>query len=237
VAPVSIKTVVIADDTAFVRDRFAAALTEGGHRAIAVSSTADLLACLRPEHPHVDLIVLDLQLPPARGVGLVRALRQRGGDHLQIVVFSGTISNADDVRTLASLGVVGYVNEYSAPQHILPSLAPHLFPDQFDRRGSPRVALAVAVSYRAGTSIASSLTLSISKGGLGIRTMTPLDAGTVVHLRFRLPGGPGDIAADARVCWADRHIGMGLQFERLSAPDQAAIDEFVDGHFFRNRRA
>jgi hypothetical protein len=30
---------------------------------------------------------------------------------------------------------------------------------------------------------------------------------------------------------------MGLQFERVESIDQAAIDEFVDQHFFSNRKA
>ena len=51
---------------------------------------------------------------------------------------------------MANLGIAGYVNEYSASQHILPSLAPHLFPDNFNRRGGPRVVMGIPVSYRAG---------------------------------------------------------------------------------------
>jgi uncharacterized protein (TIGR02266 family) len=230
------KTVVIADDTAFVRERFASALADAGHRAIAVASTSELLSRARSE-PQVDLVVIDLQLPPARGVALVRALRERLGDAVPILVFSGTVSSADEVRELSALGVSGYVNEYSAPPHILPSLVPHLFPDQFDRRGSPRVGLSVAISYRVGNTIASALTLTLGKGGLAIRTMTPLERGTSVRVRFRLPGAASEIEADAIVCWADRNIGMGLQFSRLSAADQAAIDDHVDRHFFSNRRA
>jgi hypothetical protein len=60
------------------------------------------------------------------------------------------------------------VNEYSAVQHILPSLAPHLFPDNFNRRGSPRVVLGIPVAYRFGNTIAAALTLNLSKGGLAI---------------------------------------------------------------------
>jgi hypothetical protein len=30
---------------------------------------------------------------------------------------------------------------------------------------------------------------------------------------------------------------MGLQFERVDASDQQAIDVFVDQHFFTNRKA
>ena len=42
---------------------------------------------------------------------------------------------------------------------------------------------------------------------------------------------------EARVAWSDRRVGMGLQFEKVEPADQAAIDEFVDSHFFSNRRA
>jgi uncharacterized protein (TIGR02266 family) len=231
------KTVVIADDTAFVRDRFASALVEAGLRALPVASTADLLSCLRAERGDIDLIVLDLQLPPARGTALVRVVRERAGDAVPILVFSGTLRDATEVRALAGMGVAGYINEYSAPQHIVAALAPHLFPEKFDRRDSPRVVLSVPVSYRTGTLIASGVTLTLGKGGLGVRTMSPLPVGAVAHLRFRLPGATRDIEADARVAWANRNSGMGLQFERLSASDQSALDEFVDGHFFTNRRA
>lgn len=231
------KTVVVADDTAFVRERFAAALTEAGHQAVTVQTAGELLARVRTTHEQIDLLVVDLRLPQSRGADLIRAVRQYDGGRLPILVFSGTITSADEVRELAALGVSGYVNEYTAVSHILPCLAPHLFPDSFNRRGSPRVNVAVAVTYRQGHTVASALTLNVGKGGLAVRTMTPLPVGTEVDTRFRLPGGSRDVDAVARVCWADRHVGMGLQFERLTVADQSAIDEFVDGHFFSNRRA
>ena len=102
---------------------------------------------------------------------------------------------ADEVRDLAALGVAGYVNEYSAVQHILPSLAPHLFPDNFNRRGSPRVVLGIPVAYRFGNTIAAALTLNLSKGGVAIRTMSPLQ-GRKLRVRFRLPGSKRDIEAE-----------------------------------------
>jgi uncharacterized protein (TIGR02266 family) len=154
-----------------------------------------------------------------------------------ILVFSGTIASADEVRTLATLGVSGYINEYSAVQHILPSLAPHLFPDSFNRRGGPRVILGIPVQYRFGNTVAAALTLNLGHGGVAIRTTSPLDNGTRVSVRFRLPGGKSDIEAEGRVAWSDRRVGMGLQFEVVAADHQAAIDTFVDAHFFSNRKA
>jgi len=233
----STKTVVIADDTAFVRDRFRVALEQAGHRAITVKSAVELLARVRADLNNLDLIVLDLRLPHAPGVDLVRAIRKLDDGLLPILVFSGTIASAEEVRELAALGVAGYVNEYSAVQHILPSLAPHLFPDNFNRRGSPRVVLGIPASYRFGNTIAAALTLNISRGGIAIRTTSPLEPGAKARVRFRLPGSKRDIEADGRIAWSDRRVGMGIQFERVDPADQTAVDDFVDAHFFTNRRA
>jgi uncharacterized protein (TIGR02266 family) len=236
-APGTSKTVVIADDTAFVRDRFRAALEEAGHKAITVRSAVELLARVRADLDRLDLVVLDLRLPTTSGIELVRGLRRLDEGRLPIVVFSGTISSADEVRELAALGIAGYVNEYSASQHILPSLAPHLFPDTYNRRSSPRVVLGIPVSYRYGNTIAAALTLNLSRGGLAIRTTSPLEPSARVRVRFRLPGGQRDLDVESRVAWSDRRVGMGIQFERVEPADQHAVDTFVDGHFFTNRRA
>jgi two-component system chemotaxis response regulator CheY len=231
------KTVIIADDTAFVRDRFESALASAGHTALTAGTAAELIERVRGELDRIDLLVLDLRLPGGGGVEMIRAIRQVDGGRLPILIFSGTIASAAEVRELAALGVAGYVNEYSAVQHILPSLAPHLFPDSFNRRGSPRVVLGVPVAYRFGNTIAAALTLNLSKGGVAIRTMSPLESASKARVRFRLPGSKRDIEAESRVAWSDRRIGMGMQFEKVDPVDQKAIDEFVDQHFFSNRKA
>ena len=234
---VGTKTVVVADDTAFVRDRFRAAIENAGHKAIVVKSAAELLARVRADLDHIDLIVVDLRLPHAPGVDLVRSIRKLDDGKLPVLIFSGTIANADEVRDLAALGVAGYVNEYSAVQHILPSLAPHLFPDNFNRRISPRVVLGIPIAYRFGNTIAAALTLNLSHGGIAIRTTSPLDGGSKIKVRFRMPGSKKDVDAEGRVAWSDRRVGMGIQFDKVDPANQTIIDNFVDAHFFSNRKA
>ncbi len=233
---VSEKTVVIADDTAFVRDRFRTALEGAGHKALTVTSAEELLARVGADLADIDLIVLDLRLPGIPGVELVRAIRKLDNGRVAILIFSGTIAGASEVRELAALGVAGYVNEYSAVQHILPSLAPHLFPDNFNRRSSPRVVLGIPVQYRFGNTIAAALTLNLSHGGISIRTTSPLDSGSTIKVRFRMPGSKRDIDAEGRVAWSDRRVGMGIQFETVDPANQTVIDNFVDAHFFSNRK-
>ena len=93
-ASVSAKTVIIADDTAFVRDRFRSALENAGHRAVSVKSAAELLARIRADLAQLDLIVLDLRLPHQPGVDLVRSIRKLDDGKLTILVFSGTMKSA-----------------------------------------------------------------------------------------------------------------------------------------------
>lgn len=236
VRPPGVKRVVVADDTAFVRDRFSAALERAGHQAVTVRTGPELLLKLRQEG-RVDLIVLDLRLPHGNGLALLRAIRKLDRQPPSILVFSGTIASADEVRSLAGLGVAGYVNEYTAVQHIVPSIAPHLFPEHHNRRSSPRVVLGIPVSYRFGNTIAAALTLNISQGGFAVRTTSLLPIATPVKARFRLPGTKREILADARVTWVDHRVGMGLQFTKVDGDAQMEIDRFIESHFFSNRKA
>ena len=95
---VTTKTVVVADDTAFVRDRFRSTLEGAGHKVVTVKSAAELLARVRADLQTLDLIVLDLRLPNAPGVDLVKSIRRMDDGKLPILVFSGTIASADEVR-------------------------------------------------------------------------------------------------------------------------------------------
>ena len=106
-----VKTVVVADDTAFVRERFKAALEDAGHRVAPVASAAELLGTIRRELGAIDLVVVDLRMPHANGVELLKAIRRIDGGRLPLLVFSGTIASADEVRALTGLGIAGYINE------------------------------------------------------------------------------------------------------------------------------
>ena len=228
------KTVVVADDAADVRNRFAAALEDAGHTAIGVGTAPELLACLQAQAGTVDLIVLNLRLVPPPAVDLIRAIRGSGARRSPILVFSGSITNAQEIRQLAGLGVAGYVNEHSGTAHIVPLLAPHLFPDSFNRRLSPRVTLGIPVACRFGETIVAARILDLGKGGLGVWTTTPLPPGTPVDVRFRLPATKHAVEVRSRVVWSDRRRGMGLRFEQVDSADQATIDEFVDRNAAEN---
>jgi hypothetical protein len=161
------------------------------------------------------------------GVAFVRALRDRAGEDLPVMVFAASVPSAAIVPALASMRV-GYVNEHAAAIHILPAVAPHLFPDNFNRRAGARVRIGLPVTYRVGQTVAGATTIDVGRSGLSVRTMTPLAAGTPLHIKFRLPSATTDVEAGGHVIWSDSRVGMGVQFERVSSVDQRSLETFVD---------
>jgi len=206
-----------------------AALDGAGHRAVAVASARDLVRRMQRVPHEIDLVILDLQLPGADGLDMVRALREMD-DELPVLIFAGTVGSAKAVRDLSALAVAGYLNEHSAVQYILPAIAPHLFPDSFNRRSGPRVVLSVSVQYHFANTIAAAQTLDVGSGGIAIRTTSPLESGSRIRVRFRTPGSRRDVDAEGRVVWSDRRVGMGVQFETVDPAGQAMVDNFVDAH-------
>ena len=224
----STKTLLIAHRAAAVRDRFAVALADARHEFITATTEADALAVATSRGAALSLAVVDLGLS-ADPMAFVRTLLQRPYAPLPVVVFSGTIPSVADIPALSALGV-GYINEYAATPQILPALAPHLFPDNFNRRMNPRMTIGVPVTYRTANIVAGAITLDVGKGGIAIRTMNPLPKGTPVQVKFRLPGMPAEIDAAGRVAWSDHKVGMGVQFEQMSSTHQRTIDGFVDAN-------
>jgi uncharacterized protein (TIGR02266 family) len=230
------KTVMVAADTPFVRDRFKAALDAAGHRALIVKSVAPILAHVKADSDDLHLIVLDLRMPHASGVDLVKRIRKLDQGRLPILVFSGSVGSVEEVRELAALGVGGYLNEYSAIEHILPAIAPYLFPGTFHKREYPRVVMGIPVSYRIGKTITAALAMDLSSGGMAIRTNNPPVRGTVMKIKFALPGSKRELEAEAVVCWSVQKAGIGVQFTKVKQTDQNLIDGFVEAHFFRSAK-
>jgi uncharacterized protein (TIGR02266 family) len=230
------RTVLVADETAFVRDRFRSALTGAGHRVLLAGNRAELLACLESAGPTIDLLVLDVHLVASGATSLVGHIRRALTHSPPIIAFSGTVGSPDVVQELAALGVTTFLNEYTSEGNIVRALQSFLSGDAVHRRTSPRVAIGVAVSYRHGHSIGTAVTLNVGRGGVAIRSTNPLAVGTPVRVRLRLPAPCNELEADGRVVWSDPGTGMGLQFTRVAPDAQARLDAFVDSHFFSNRR-
>ena len=180
--------------------------------------------------------MLDLRLPHASGVDVVRNIRSMDDGRLPILVFSGTVTNADEVRELARAWRCGIRQRVQRGAAHLAIAGAAFVSRQLQSARQPARRARDPDRLSFGNTIAAALTLNLSRGGIAIRTTSPLEPDAKARLRFRLPASKKDIDADARVCWCDTRVGMGLQFERVHPADQKAIDDYVDTNFFHPRK-
>ena len=99
-------------------------------------------------------------------------------------------------------------------------------------RSSPRVALAVTVSYRVGTQIASAVTLNLGKGGLGIRTML---LGTPDHLFMMFAVGQvselGDSTMNGMFAIHDGTVWAPVELTLVGSPFMKAWETGSKGYY------
>jgi DNA-binding response OmpR family regulator len=92
-------TAVVCEDDDPTRELLCDHLTADRYRAVPAPSASDALRLCGYNHP--DLMVLDLGLPDAPGIDVLREIRA-AGDHidpdLPVVVLSGRTSEADRLR-------------------------------------------------------------------------------------------------------------------------------------------
>ena len=209
-----------------LRARLQSALARAGLDLLAIDPRHSLQVPHESPAPPL-LVLLDLRTADVEAARLSDAWRDRFGTQLPIIVIAESVQTAAEVRALHAAGVTGYLSASTDEAQLMPALAPWLYPDNFNRRSHARLEIGLPVSYRAGDTVAAALTRNIGSGGMAVRTTQTLPPETPLVLSCRLPGVADELTIEARVCWCEPGVAMGLTFTRVSAADQAAIDACV----------
>lgn len=104
-------TVIVADDSAVVREGVTRILTGGGLLVTGQARSADELLELVAQDPP-DLVVVDIRMPPAQNAGLLAAerIRERYGRRVRVLVLSQYLEPDYALRLLgAGVDGVGYL--------------------------------------------------------------------------------------------------------------------------------
>lgn len=102
-----------------------------------------------------------------------------------------------------------------------------------DRRREARAPLDLWVEEEKGNELYFRRTGNVSLGGIYFEQTIPHALGTVVRLRFSLPGNESLIEAQAEIVNTPTikdGLGMGLKFRELSVPAREALSKFLDEH-------
>ena len=224
----TLKTILIATNSIDTLKRFSEAFRKGGHQSLEANNEQNLLATLSNQSETLDLFLLDIRV--SHNFAEIIKKAQQTAPNSTLAVFSGSVGNPDEIKTLAELGITSYINEHMPEEEVLQCLTPLLFPKSFDRRTSNRVTLSIPCALEIESTIVSGQILNIGKGGLAVRTMEPILIGSRITIVFRLPNHDREINSVSRVAWSNRQSVQGLQFEEIQTSDQAIIDEFVDSN-------
>lgn len=103
-----------------------------------------------------------------------------------------------------------------------------------ERRKEKRVPVEIEVKYSTCESFAIDWMMNMSKGGMFIRTLNPLQPGTFLKIYFRIPGTEDEIYAEGVVRWkaepADPTVlpGMGIEITSIDERSEKLISEYIN---------
>ncbi|MFZ5993741.1 MAG: TIGR02266 family protein [Thermodesulfobacteriota bacterium] len=107
-----------------------------------------------------------------------------------------------------------------------------------ERRQVSRKAVRLEIYYSTPTDIFTNLSQNLNEGGIFIETDRPAPVGTVVEIKFYLPGDHNKpIETHGVVVWSTNTLqgkgaghtraGMGIEFENLDNHDKERINNFI----------
>ena len=176
----------------------------------------------KPPAPEVDKKsagVKDLELRLTRALGARTAVKagKAGAGLVEIATARSTSSTACSSACWGSDGA-----------------AVASIPPKPPERQFTRAAVSFEIEYQSAGAFLVAYSSNLSKGGVFIEMAEPLPKGTVISLRFRVPGGDEVIDVEGRVAWVrserggeDQPVGVGIEFSRLEQRYGEVIDRLV----------
>ena len=224
------KTIVASHNPDLARDFDRDLLRRRDLRLVTARDTDDLLEKLRAG---ADLCFIDRVLPDGDAVSAVAAIRaDKRLSHIPLVMVTTAGAPADDRAQAQAHGFADIV-ELPAPPGTLGLLVGRLLgvPLREDERFAVRVHVFAADGNESpetyiGTSV------DLSENGMLLKARKTAPAGSVLGVRFALPGRAGELSLRGRVVRADDKAfapqhALALAFEGMTPADGAALREYL----------
>jgi CheY-like chemotaxis protein/Tfp pilus assembly protein PilZ len=199
------------------------ALYAGGYSVRFVTNSTELVEEALAENVKVVVVADDLE--PEGAVAAATLARARGAQAAWIVV-SPPKKIASVHIAVAALQRAAVVDGFAPPENVLFRANELLARPGPDQRAAPRLLYGTAVSFRGAGRDEDDVGFSynVSAGGVYVRTLAPLDAGTEVWLDMWAPRSQRRVRLAGTVAW--RRI-FGEQ-ERATVPPGFGV-KIVDG--------
>jgi two-component system chemotaxis sensor kinase CheA len=101
--------IVLAEDSAFFRERISAILSEAGYRVVACVDGEEAWAVLKTRAAEVDVLVSDVEMPRLDGIGLARRVRADAGLADLPIIAVTSLASEDDTERGRAAGISEYL--------------------------------------------------------------------------------------------------------------------------------
>ncbi|MBI3398973.1 MAG: response regulator [Deltaproteobacteria bacterium] len=230
------KNIIVADDSEFFRVKLSDILTEAGHKVRIVQGGAELIKEIQINPRGIDMILLDLQMPNIDGFGVLEWINNNGfRGKFHILAITGVYETTSVMERLKKLGAEGLMTKAFTPEEIVFRVNKALFPDKAAKPIDPRIPVSFPVDFSIGDVTSTGYLLNISASGMFLHTKKTIFPGTVLHIRFTLPGSDKLLNIKGIVKWCTQMSGekslfggAGIQFTKPSPEDRQMLKEFVE---------
>ncbi len=230
------KSILVADDSVFFRTRLSDILVEAGHKVRFARDGREVINELKIDPDGIDLLILDIQMPNIDGFGVLEWMRENGYmGKFPVLAVTGVYELTQVLDRLRDLGATGLITKGFTPEQIVHRINMMLFPEKTSQRIDTRVPVSLPVDFTIGDVTRTGFLLNISSTGVFLHTKEELLPGSVLRLRFKLPGIDRLFDLKGIVKWStgtgsDKTYfgGAGIMFTSVSEEDQKLIKKFID---------
>ena len=224
------RRILLVDDQPFFLTLGQHILRGGGYEVLTAPSGPEALKVARATPP--DAILLDVEMPGMNGFDTCRRLKADPATAtIPVAMLTATLDSQLNQKAFQVGAEATILKAVSAAR--LLNMVQVVLTTARGRRTALRVGVALAVGYEDGGQVAAGETLNLSAAGMFIKTPTPAAIGSILVLRFGVPGSRR-WQCSGRVAWTrrpgDQHPyppGMGIQFLDLSPEARSALIAFV----------
>ncbi|HVE85484.1 MAG TPA: response regulator, partial [Myxococcales bacterium] len=190
------RRLLFVDDSRFFRTVLGGALEHSGFQLLYARTGLEALELAERHRDALDAVIASLAMPGMDGLTFVSALRQKAWwERKPVLVMSAAEVSPDRAAAVEAVTGSKLLEKRLFPvEAIVSRVSSAVQPQVGALRAAERVPFFSVVDFRAaGTEdFLSGFSYDISPGGLFVRSLTPLPAGTAVEMRVRLtPRAPG----------------------------------------------
>lgn len=226
------KKVVLADDVELFLMLENTFLNRDEFEVITVRGGRELLKVIRATNP--GMVYMDLDMPEMSGDECCRILKSdESSRHIPVVIVAPTV-RAEDMERCRLAGCDDIVTKPIDRNDFMNTSRKFL---QVRERGDNRRKISIPVNFGMITGgIKNDHSIDLNTGGMFLATDLVLEAGTLLHMDFTLPGDGTVIKCKAIVAWVNGPYsrkkpqlpnGMGVRFLDLTPAEEDAIRKCI----------